>query len=623
MMEQNDDLKLFAEFPPVSTEQWEEKIQQDLKGADYEKKLVWKPFEGLKVRPYYRMEDLEQIAHMGSLPGSFPFIRGNHATSNNWELRQIIEAAKPAEANKRALEAIARGAEAITFNMGPISYQAEMDVLLKGIDLTKTPVHFSASFSYSILVELLINTLEKYKIDASKALGSFDFDSIAYYSLHGEYYNSADDNFNELACLLKLVEEKLPAFKCLYVNGHFFHNAGANPVQELAYSLAVVSEYFQQLSERKIDPASVSARLQMTMATGSDYFLEIARFRAARLLFARMAEQYGCKGEALKIYLHAINSDFNKTLYDPYVNMLRTTTESMSAAIAGADAITCLPLNNTYADADPFTDRVARNTQIILKEEANLNKIVDPSAGSYYIENLTDNIANLAWNEFVKIESMGGYLKAFADGYIPGEVEKSAALKAMEIATRKVSVLGTNIYPNQKEEMLKDIRKETTRKAKGGLKRVRGAEAFESLRLATEKFVEAGNKKPSVLLIGFGNLAMRKARVNFAANFFGVAGYEVMDEYEALDLKLTLHHIMETDPSIIVYCSSDEDYAGMATDIMQAAKKEPSIKAAHVIAGFPKELMDALKAAGATDFIHVRSNLLEVLTQYQKRFGIL
>lgn len=622
-MEQNDDLKLFAEFPPVSTEAWEEKIQQDLKGADYEKKLIWKPFEGLKVRPYYRMEDLEQIAHMNSLPGSYPYVRGNQPVSNHWELRQIIDASRPAEANARALEALNRGAEAITFLMGPISYQEEMDILLKGIDLTIAPVHFCASFSYSILVDLLLNTLKKYKIDPARALGSFDFDSIGYYTLHGEFYNSAEDNFNELACLINLVNNKLPQFRCLNINGQHFHNSGANVVQELAYALAVASDYFNELTGRKVNPDQISRTLQMSLATGSDYFVEIARIRAARMLFARLAEQYGCSGDARKVYLHAINATFNKTLYDPYVNMLRTTTESMSAAIAGADAISCLPLNTVYAAMDPFTERVARNTQILLKEESHLDKIVDPSAGSYYIENLTDSIARLAWEEFLKVEAMGGYMKAFAQGYIPAEVEKSANQKLMDIATRKTSVLGTNIFPNLKEEMVNDIQKETTRKPQGGLKPVRGAEAFEALRLATEKYVKAGNKKPSVLLIGYGNLAMRKARANFATNFFGVAGYQILDEFEASDLKQTLHHIMETDPAIIVYCSSDEEYSGMATDIMQAASKESSVKGIHVIAGYPKDTLEALKAAGAGDFIHVRSNLLESLTQYQKRFGIM
>lgn len=623
MMENNDDVKLFSEFPPVSTEQWEEKIQQDLKGGDYEKKLVWKPIEGLHVKPYYRMDDLNALPHMGSMPGDYPYVRGSHPTCNNWEIRQVLDAARPAEANANALDAIRRGAEAITFRMGPLSYQEEMDQLLQGIDLTKTPVHFSASCSYSILVDLLLKTLKKYNIDPAQALGSFDFDSIAYYSLHGSFYNSAEDNFNELQCLLDLVMAKLPRFRVLNINGQIFRNAGANAIQELAWSLSVASEYFVQMSERKADLNALSTHLQMTLATGGDYFLEIARLRAARMLYARMAEQYGCKGESLKVYLHAINAQFNKTLYDPYVNMLRTTTESMSAAIAGADAMTCVELNGTYADADPFTQRVARNTQIILKEEANLNKIVDPSAGSYYIENLTDKLAQLVWDEFVKVESKGGYLKSFADGYILAETEKSATQKATDIATRKTSVLGTNIFPNLKEGMLKDIRRTKEEGTQGGLKIIRGAEAFENLRLATEKFVNAGNKKPSVLLIGYGNLAMRKARANFATNFFGVAGYEILDEYEALDLKQTLHHIMETDPSVIVYCSSDEEYTAMAADIMQAAAKEPSIKSVHVIAGYPKESLDALKAAGAHDFIHVRTNLLESLSAYQKRFGIL
>jgi methylmalonyl-CoA mutase len=622
-MDQNDEMKLFTEFPPVSTEKWEEKIHEDLKGGDYEKKLIWKPFEGLNVRPYYRMENLKELVQMGSLPGEFPYIKGNNITNNDWEIRQEIDTADIKKANEKALDAIKGGAGAITFIVKDLAYQAEMNELLKGIDIIKTPIHFTSSFSYSILVDLLIHTLSENKIDPEQAKGSFNFDSISYYLLNGEYYNSAEDNFNEAACLIKLAKQKLPLFKVININGQYFHNAGANAVQELAWALASASEYFTQLTDRKVNPDEISSRMQLTLATGSDYFLEIARVRAARLLWSQMTKQYGCTEEGSKVFIHCVNSTWNKTIFDPWVNMLRSTTEAMSAAIGGADAVTNFPLNETYRDFDVFAERISRNTQIVLKEESNLDKVVDPASGSYYIENLTDLLAKLVWEEFQKIEAMGGLLKAFASGYIKQEVEKTCNKRDMDIATRKTSILGTNIYPNLNEEMLDEIKKEPALSHTGGLKLYRGAEAFENLRLATEKSIEKGKKRPTVLLIGYGNLAMRKARANFATNFFGVAGYDILDEYEATDVHKTIHHIMETDPSIIVYCSSDEDYNGLAVEIMKKAKAEPSITARNVIAGYPKDSIDSLKNAGADDFIHVRTNLLESLTEYQKTLGIL
>jgi methylmalonyl-CoA mutase len=622
-MDQNDEMKLFTEFPPVSTENWEEKIHEDLKGGDYEKKLVWKPIEGLNVRPYYRMEDLENIEQTNTLPGEFPYLRGNNKNNNDWEIRQEIDVTDIQEANKKALEAIKRGAGAITYKVKELAYQEEMTALLKGIDLSKIPIHFTSSFSYSVLVELLLQTLKENKINPDQAKGSFNFDSISYYLLNGEFYNSAEDNFNEAACLIKLTKEKLPQFKVININGQHFHNAGANAVQELAWSLASASEYFSQLSDRKITPDDIATKTQFTIASGSDYFLEIARVRAARMLYAQMAKQYGCTEEGSKVFIHCVNSNWNKTVFDPWINMLRTTTEAMSAAIGGANAITNLPLNETYRKFDPFAERIARNTQIVLKEESNLDKVVDPSSGSYYIEKLTDDLAKLVWEEFQKVETMGGLLKAFESGYILQEVDKTCKQRDMDIATRKTSVLGTNIFPNLNEQMLDEIDIKPSESRSGGLKLYRGAEAFERLRLSTEKYIANDHKRPAVLLIGYGNLAMRKARANFATNFFGVAGYEILEEYEAIDVRKALLHIMKTDPSIIVYCSSDEEYNGLAVEIMKAAKDEPSVIAKHVIAGYPKDSLDNLKNAGADDFIHTRTNLLESLTGYQKMLGIL
>ncbi len=621
-MDQNDDLKLFTEFPPLSTEEWEAQILKDLKGGDYDKKLVWKPIDGLQIRPYYREEDLAKLPHTGSMPGESPFIRGNKALSNHWEVRQDIDVDQVEEANRRARAAAARGAEGLNFRMNNTSLIEEMAALLSGLDLRKTALHFSASSSYSILAEVLLKALADSRIKPEEISGSFDFDSLSYFALHGSFYNSADDNFNEAACLVRLVQEKLPGFRVININGRHFHNAGANAIQELAWSLAMGSEYFHALAERGVSPAELAPRMQLSLATGSDYFPEIARIRAARMLWARMAEQYGCEGETQKIFIHSVNSWWNKTVYDPWVNMLRSTTEAMSAAIAGADAITTLPINSTYRMPDAFAVRVARNIQIILKEESHLDQIVDAAAGSYYIEQLTDRIAELAWNEFVKVEEMGGFIKAFENNYIKSEVEKTCQQRDMDIATRRTSILGTNIFPNLQENMLDDIRKETAGKDQGGLKLYRGAEAFEEMRLATEKHVAAGKKRPSVLLLAFGNLAMRKARVNFAQNFFGVAGYEILEEFEASDVKTSVFHIMEKDPDIIVYCSSDEEYSGLATDIIKACRKEKSVTATHVIAGYPKDLLEALRAAGADDFIHMRSNLLEVLKAYHQKLKI-
>jgi methylmalonyl-CoA mutase len=614
--------KLFAEFPPVTTQQWEEKIQEDLKGADYEKKLIWKTYEGIPVKPYYRAENIQDLDYQQALPGEYPYVRGYNDTTNSWRIREDIYVIDVVKANKTALAAIASGATAISFKVKELAFREELAKLLKGINLEEIAIHFASSHSYSILADLLIAYVKKSGFDPMKVKGSFNFDSIAYYLWHGSYYNSSDDNFNEAAALIKFIQKDLPLFKILNVNGQHFYNAGATAVQELAYTLASANEYMAQMTDRGIDVDMVCGDMQLTFGIGSNYFMEIAKLRAARLLWARMAEQYKPKDPAsLKVAIHACSGMYNKSIYDSYVNVLRLTTECMSAAIGGANAITISPFNNTYRLPDEFSSRIARNIQIVLKEESYLDKVVDPSAGSYYIESLTDEIAQMAWNQFKKIEEVGGMLSVMENGQLKNDIEKVAAQRDMDIAMRKTPILGTNIFPNQNESMLDEYTFKAVRDEDAYLKLYRGAEAFENLRMATEQFVKQGGTCPGVFLATFGNLAMRKARATFAANFFACAGYNIMPEYLSKEVEATVAAISKSKAQIVVLCSSDEEYAQYACEVAVALKKKQK-KIQIVIAGYPKDIVDILKSVGVDDFIHVRTNVIESLTGFQKKFGI-
>ncbi|MEI6124896.1 MAG: methylmalonyl-CoA mutase family protein [Bacteroidota bacterium] len=619
----NIDKKLFNEFPQITTKQWEEKIHEDLKGADYEKKLIWKICEGINIKPYYRAESLQPLDYLDGLPGEYPFVRGYCSTSNVWRIREEIVVKDAARANAEALRAIARGATAISYRAKELAFKEELAVLLKDINLEDVAIHFFASNSYSILADLLIDYIKKSGFDVNKVKGSFNFDPIAYYLFHGEYYNSQDDNFNEAASLFKVMKANLPLYKVVNVNGKHFYNAGATSVQELAYVLASANEYMAQLTDRGVNIDDVCSRMQLTFAVGSNYFMEIAKLRAARLLWARMAEQYQPQhANSLKVAIHATSGIWNKSVYDPYVNVLRLTTECMSAAIGGANAITMLPFNNTFKDSDDFSMRIARNIQIILKEEAYLDKVIDPAAGSYYIESLTDEIAQLAWQQFKKIEEMGGMLVALENGSVKNDIEKVATQRNLDIAMRKTPILGTNIFPNLNETMLEEYQYRTVSDDKVYLRIYRGAEAFEDIRLATEKYVRQGGARPKVFMVTYGNLAMRKARATFATNFFGCAGYEIMDEYVSKEIESTVNEIDDTKANIVVICSSDDEYAQFATEIATAVKQRNDAVQVF-IAGYPKEMIGPLKASGVDDFIHVRVNVIETLSKYQKLLGII
>ena len=625
---QNKKTKLFSEFPPISTVEWEEKITTDLKGADYEKKLIWKPDEGFSVRPYYRSEDLQGLSYLDTLPGEAPFVRGVRKDNNNWIIRQDISTENIEEANRIAVDAIKKGANALGFKVKEITTHKQMNQLLAGIDLSATGINFISSKSYPLTLELLIYEISHRAIDGKNIIGSMNFDSNSYLLLHGDFYNSKESNLHEAEYLIKTLIKRLPNFRAITVNGNIFNNAGATIVQELAFSLASANEYLNDLINKGFSIDTIAPKLLFSFGIGSKYFMEIAKLRAARLLWSVIVQQYKPQSpESLKMFIHSTTSRWNKTIYDPYVNMLRTTTEGMSAALGNADSITVLPFDLSYQEETDFSRRNARNQQLILKEEAYLDKIIDPSAGAYYIENLTHSIATHAWDKFKSIEDKGGFIECIKAGIIQDEIAETSRKKEMDIVLRKAVILGTNQYPNLNESMLDEIKIDISHKEEQPskfkkIKLYRGAEDFENLRLATEKYIKKGNKQPSVFLLPIGNLAMRKARAAFATNFFGCTGYEIIDNPGFENVADGILAVIEASPQIVVICSSDEEYATLAGPLATGIKKEnPGIQV--IVAGYPKEIIESLKSSGIDEFIHVRSNILETLMKFHKHFGIL
>ena len=339
---------------------------------------------------------------------------------------------------------------------------------------------------------------------------------------------------------LKTVIEKTRAlknFRVVAVNGKFFANSGSSIVQELAFSLSQGAEYLTQLTELGLSVDEVAKNIKFNFGVGNNYFMEIAKLRAARLLWAKIVEAYGPECNcAAKLVAHSETNSYNLTVYDPYVNMLRTQTEAMSAALGGAHSVTVLPFNAIYEDTTEFSERIARNQQLLLKEESHLDKIADPSAGSYYIESLTDSLANEAWKLFLEIQEKGGFIAAFKEGFIQNAIKTTAAKRDQNIALRRDNLLGTNQFPNFTEKMTKeldasifqpmDLSEENSEVET--LKPYRGAQAFEVLRYKTDVHSKE-NKRPLAFMLTIGNLAMRKARAQFSCNFFAVAGFDVID----------------------------------------------------------------------------------------------
>ncbi len=609
------DEKLFNEFAPIPTEKWEEIINKDLKGADYEKKLVWRTDEGFKVRPYYRAEDLQDIDYLNVMPNEFPFTRSTKADANNWEIVQNITETQPAKANEIALASIKGGATTLCFDMREVKTADDFATLLDGLDLTKVGVQFTRPQGRAVeLMKLFLGYLESKKIDKAIVKGGLAYDGISCCLRHGKFPTSEKAAMDTAIELVNMAAD-MPDFKVVNVRGIQMHNGGATIVQELGYTLGIANEYLAYATSNGLTVEQMAKKMEVTLSVASNYFMEIAKLRAFRLLWATMVSQYQPKCDcACRIRINSVASSWNKTVYDPYVNMLRTTTEGMAASLGGADTIALQPFDVAFKQDDDFSRRISRNVQIILKEESYFDKVVDPAAGSYYIENLTDSLAEHAWKQFQEVEAAGGIIKLILSGEIKKAIEESCNKRNMAIATRKLILLGTNQYPNANDAMLDKIEKHEAEQVEG-LRDYRGAIAFEELRLQTERHAKTAGR-PKVYLLKIGNLAMRQARSGFTTNFFGCAGYEILDNAGVATVAEGIEAAKAVKADIVVICSSDEEYATYGVEAAKAAKEAGFI---FVVAGNPTESIEALQAAGADDFIHVRTNVLECLKKYNER----
>ena len=625
----NKEQKLFAEFPPVSTEQWESVIAVDLKGADYEKKLVWRTAEGFNVRPYYRAENLDGIKYLGSQCGEFPYVRGT-GKDNNWRIVQTIEVGCPKEANAQATVLLTKGVESIGFVIGDKEFSAaDLDTLLSGISVKNTELVFSGCATKKV-AGLFIDKMDKEGVDPETVRASFVLDPIVKkLTLKGTMAckNGQCKGFENLASLIS----KGAAYKRIRfvnVSGEIFHNSGSTIMQELAFTLAAGHEYVVKLMEQGLSVDQVAPALRFSMAISSNYFMEIAKFRAARLLWANIMAPYNpSRGCASKMKVHTVTSKWNMTVYDPYVNMLRGTTEAMSAAVSGVHSIEVLPFDTPYEKPTDFSARIARNVQLLLKEESHFNQVCDAAGGSYYIENLTNSIAEQAWNLFRQVEEKGGYIAAFEAGFIQDQVEASAAKKNSNIATRRETLLGTNQFPNfnevADEAITEDVvtGKSTCKcgcasQAADGvrpLKPYRGAMAFEQMRLK----VDRSGKQPKAFMLTCGALAFARARAQFSCNFFACAGIRVQDNTYFKSVEEGVKAALEAKAEIVVICAADDDYATLAPE----AFKLLGDKAIFVVAGAPA-CKEELEAQGIKNFISVRNNVLETLQYYLKELGI-
>ena len=612
--------KLFSEFAPVSTEEWMAKITADLKGVPFEKKLVWKTGEGFNVNPFYRAEDIEGLKTTESLPGEFPYVRGTKK-DNDWKVRQNIEVCCFKGANEKALDLLTKGVTSLGLIIkGDEVNEENITTLLEGICPASVELNFNiCNCKAEKLIGILADYFKGKGVDAEKCYGSVNYDAFKKPLVKGK----ENSEWVEGAAAVLKAGQALPNYRVLAVNAFLFNNAGAYISQELGYALAWGNELMAKLTEAGFTADEVAKKIKFNFGISSNYFMEIAKFRAARWLWAEIVAAYKPACEcACKMVAHAQTSEWNMTVYDAHVNLLRSQTEAMSAALAGVDSITVRPFDKIYQTPDDFSERIARNQQLLLKEECHLDKVVDPSAGSYYVEVLTNSLADVAWKLFLEVEEKGGFSVAVNAGEIQNAVNASNVARKKAVATRREILLGSNQYPNFTEVAADKIQEKGSCCCGGGhcgeatipaLDFSRGASEFEALRMATEK----SGKTPKVFMLTIGNLAMRLARSQFSANFFACAGYKIIDNLGFDTVEAGVEAAVKAGAEIVVLCSSDDEYAEFAP----AAYKALAGRAEFVVAGAPA-CADDLKAQGIDQFVNVKSNVLETLKAFNAKLGI-
>lgn len=665
---------LFGEFPPVYKKEWKDQVIKDLKGKDFNK-LIWKTYENIYAEPFYTEEDLDQISNqLKSNPGEFPYVRGSSSKNNDWKINQEINQKDIELANKLAIKSLNSGADSITFDctvsngtfLGiPIQSKDDISSLLNDIDIETIPIHFKGGEAALGILALYSNEARRRNINLENLSGSVDCDPLGDLCVNGVLSKGEADAFGETRELISYLGNNIPNLKGLKVNSETFNNSGASITQELAFTVSSGVEYLDRLTEMDFTIDQISEQMVFCFSIGSNYFMEIAKLRAARLLWSQIVDQYEPKNESSKLMqIEVQNSSWNKTQFDPFVNLLRGTVETMAGALGGAGSITARPLDAEYKTPDEFSLRMSRNTQLILKNESYLERVADPSAGSYYIENLTNSIATESWRLFQEIEGNGGFVESLKTGAIQNAIEETRKSRDINIATRKDIFLGVNQYPNSNEDISSEIEQpkivnadesknkleaknklsiedlcsylsgedrligdtlfksnENSESTISKLQPYRGAQAFEELRLATERNHDKTGYKPKVFLLTIGNPSMRTARASFSSNFFGCAGFEVINNIGFDTPQDGIESAFSADADIVVICSSDDEYTQFTATIINGLREnKPDVKV--IIAGNPKAHIEELENAGVDDFIHVRSNALEMLSKYQDILGI-
>ena len=588
---------LFAEFNPVTKQEWMEKVGIDLKGADFDKKLVWKNLSKIKIQPFYNAEDKQDYIH-------------NTGENSQSLINYRSIAVNTAESgNKLALKAVEEGINGILFTIDKNISAAK---LVEGIDLNKIAVSFILRTDAVEIVSDFLEFVKEQKIVNENLKGFIDLEIISDYLTHGNIEKNQLDTVAELVTLAA----DYPNFKLLTISGSEYLDSGANQVQEVAYTLSSLVFLIEKLKERGIPEQEVFDNLNFKLAIGSEYFVEIGKFRAFNSLLIEIANKYGISEHAHSII--GKTSIWSKSVTDPHTNLLRATTEAMSAILGNVDAVLIDAYDKEFNEPSDFSSRIAGNISTILKEESYLGKVANPVDGSYYIEEVSASIASKALELFKTIEDNGGFYKSFESELIQQQIAEIRQEKIKLISQRRLPMVGVNKYPNLMEAVNADILSAGEENNSKVLRPRRASLEIEAIRKTTEELVAKTNKRPVVELTSFGNLTMRKARAAFAYDFIGVSGFTVLQEQSYSSPQDAAEQSAKSDSSVVVVCSSDQDYEESAVGFVKAFRALNREKVL-LLAGNPTNIIDELTEAGLDGCVNIKSDVIRTISSIQNK----
>ena len=694
------------EFTPPTDEEWKAACEALLKGAPFEKKMFTKTYEGITFDPMYTRKHTEDILPKGVMPGMGDYLRGVDAAGyigKPWGIAQACDETLPAENNELlrhendkgatiyhiVLDTAsragvdARQAEKVGDTGTSVTTVEDMHVLLTGLDLAKFPLYVYTGANAVPLLALVAAARRAAGEDMKNVRGIVGADPIGTLVTDGKLPASLDSYYDSLAAAARWATVNAPHLRTVFVRSDVYSSGGANDVQEVAAVLAAATAYLRALCERGLAIDAAASQIAFAFSMGANFFLQIAKLRAVRPLWAQIVKAFGGNAEAQKMRIHARPALFFKTVYDPYVNMLRNTTEIFSGVVGGIDSFESAPFDEPIRKGDEFSRRIARNVQIMLQEEFGLLQPIDPAGGSWAVETLTRQMKEKIWAAFQGIEKEGGIAAALRAGTVQEGIAKVLADRFKNADLRRDRIVGNNMYPNMTETLLetraedtaalkaqrtKDIeaylsdidtkhRDETLAafKADGSVQNAveaalagatiaelmaaltagkgaetvaaiaphRWSERFEALRRRTEDYKAAKDDNVKIFLANMGPIPQHKARADFTTGFLQVGAFEVLgnDGFKTVDEAAEAARASGADA--VVICSTDATYPEIVPALAPKLHKVLPQARVFLAGAAPKDLLETYKEAGIDEYISVRANCYEILEGLQKQKGMI